>query len=81
VVTVTPLDDVADEAASNGLDDNTLLILEVAISAFVGTVILGLVGLLIYRKRSKGKVKSSSSLSHQSSSDEIRQEILTEAIE
>lgn len=66
---------------SDGMDDDTLLMLEVAVGAFVGVLIISLIGLLIYRRRSKAKGKNSSTLSDPSSSDDVRQEGLTEAIE
>lgn len=72
-------DDVAgEEDVSHGLDEDALLMVEVAVGAFVGALIIGLIGLWVYRVRSKRRVRSSSTISHQSSSDEVREEGLME---
>jgi hypothetical protein len=39
---------------SSGLDGDTLLMVEVAVIAFVGALIISLIGFLVYKDRSKG---------------------------
>jgi hypothetical protein len=69
------------EEASDGLNKASVLILKVSLSTFGGSLIIALVGLLVYRRRSAGKVKSSSTVSHASLSDDERQEEFTEFVE
>jgi hypothetical protein len=81
--TFVPMEDDFPEAkeVSLGLDEDSLLMIEVALGAFVGALIISLVGMIIYKRRWKTKAKSSSTVSHQSSPDEVRQEGLMETIE
>jgi hypothetical protein len=71
-------DDSEGEEVSVGLEEGTLLMIEVAVGAFVGSLIIGLIGFAVYKRRSKGKRNSSSPRSDQSSSDELREEGLLE---
>jgi hypothetical protein len=66
---------------SHGLDDGTFLMIEVETRSFGGPIMIGLIGLLIYRRRLKANAKGSSAFSSQSSSDEVRHEALIEALE
>lgn len=73
--------DIRAAEVSQGLDDDTILILEVAGGAFLGALAIGLIGLLVYKRRFKSKAKSTSGISNESSSDEVRREGLTETVE
>jgi hypothetical protein len=66
---------------SRGLDDGTLLMIEVGTGSFGGATIIGLIGLFVYGRRLKANTKSSSAFSSQSSSDEVRHEGVIEAVE
>jgi hypothetical protein len=71
-----PVGEVAD-----GMDGDTLLMVEVAAGAFVVALVLSLIGFWVYKGRSEAKGKSSSSVSHPSSSDDAVQEGIMETCE
>jgi hypothetical protein len=57
------------------------MMVEVGIGAFVGVMVIAIIGVLIYRRKYKGKEKSGSPVSHQSSSDDGREEGLIDGTE
>jgi hypothetical protein len=67
--------------SASGIDDDTLLMVEVAVAAFVAALVISLIGFWIYKRRSKAQANRSSSVSHSSSSEEVRQEGLMETCE
>jgi hypothetical protein len=72
-----PNNGLPEEESSDGVEVNETLMIEVA----VGVLVVGLMGLVVYRRRSKSKQKSSSVVSDESSSDEVRREGLVESVE
>jgi hypothetical protein len=73
--------DVSAAEVYQGLDDDMLLMVEVILAAFVGSLVISLIDIWIYRRRFKTKAKRSSHVSQESDSDEIPREWLTEAVD
>jgi hypothetical protein len=74
-------DDLPEEDAPNESRRETFMMVEVGIGDFVGVMTIARVGVLIYRGRYKGKEKSGSPVSYQSSSDEVREQGLIDGTE